>query len=75
VVVVRDAYARGWSARVNDVEAPVLRANGRHRAVSVPAGTSRVVLSYRPPGLTLGLAIAAASALSTVSIGLVRRSG
>jgi hypothetical protein len=75
MVVVRDAYARGWSARVNDVEAPVLRANGRHRAVSVPAGTSRVVLSYRPPGLTLGLAIAAASALSTVSIGLVRRSG
>jgi hypothetical protein len=63
VVVVRDACAPGWSATVDGERTPVLRADGRHRAVAVPAGASRVVLSYRPPGLTAGLLVAAASAL------------
>jgi hypothetical protein len=62
VVVVRDAWAPGWKATVDGANAPVLRADGRHLAVPVPAGPSRVVLSYAPPGLRPGLAIGAAAA-------------
>jgi len=37
-LVARASYARGWRARVDGVDAPVLRANGKHRAVPVPPG-------------------------------------
>jgi hypothetical protein len=36
------------------VPTPVLRANGKHRAIAVAAGTHEVVLRYAPPGLRLG---------------------
>jgi hypothetical protein len=55
VVVVRDAFAPGWRAAVDGRPAPVLRADGRHRAVEVPRGESTVVLTYAPPGLMAGL--------------------
>ncbi len=57
VVVVRDAFAPGWTAAVNGKAAPVLRADGRHRAVPIPAGESRVRLSYRPPRLLAGVVL------------------
>lgn len=56
VVVLREAYAPGWRAFVDGRQVPVLRADGRHRAVAIPAGRCHVVLSYRPPGLVAGLA-------------------
>jgi hypothetical protein len=58
-LVSRASFARGWTARVDGEEAPVLRANGKHKAVPVPAGRHEVVLRYQPPGLGLGLALAA----------------
>jgi hypothetical protein len=68
VVVLREAHSRGWSARVNGDAVPVLRADGRHRAVPVPAGTSRVILRYRAPGLRPGLAWLALSLLATAGL-------
>ena len=68
VLVVRDGWGAGWSATVDGTAAPVLRADGRHRAVPVPAGRSRVVLSYRPPSLTTGLVIAAAGLALTLAL-------
>src|SRR5205085_2122631 len=41
-VVVADAWAPGWTARVNAREAAVLRANVGFRAVAVPAGVHDV---------------------------------
>jgi hypothetical protein len=72
VVLLRDTWTPGWTARVDGRPAPVLRANGLHRAVPIPAGSSEVVLSYWPPGLTAGLliallALAALVALETAS--------
>ncbi len=45
--------------------APVLRANGKHRAVPVPAGRHEVVLRYEPPGLGLGVALTALALLAS----------
>jgi hypothetical protein len=67
VLLLREAWAPGWEARVNGLEAPVYRANGRHRAVPIGAGRSVVELRYRPPGLRLGLLLAAAAASGAVS--------
>ena len=66
-LVVRASHARGWRAWVDGVPAPVLRANGKHRAVAVAAGRHEVVLRYAPPGLLAGAAL---SALSIVVAGL-----
>jgi hypothetical protein len=63
-LVVRDAWAPGWTARVGDREARPL-APGRDRRVEVPAGTTRVVMSYRPPHLGPAL-LASALALALV---------
>jgi uncharacterized membrane protein YfhO len=60
-LVVRDSYARGWRARVDGVPAPVLRANGKHRAVPIPAGKHEVVLRYRAPGFGAGVAVSLVS--------------
>jgi hypothetical protein len=66
VLVVREAHARGWRATVDGRAAPVLRADGRHQAVPVPAGRSEVALRYRPPHLGAAAAIAALCAVVVV---------
>jgi hypothetical protein len=66
-LVSRASFARGWVARVDGEDAPVLRANGKHKAVPVPAGRHEVVLSYEPPGLGLGLALTALALLASAA--------
>jgi hypothetical protein len=67
-LVVRASHARGWQAWVDGVSTPVLRANGKHRAIAVAAGTHEVVLRYAPPGLRFGQL---ASGLALVACALV----
>jgi hypothetical protein len=67
-LVTRDSFARGWRARVDGREAPVLVANGKHRAVLFPSGAHVVTLDYHPPGLGTGLALAGLSALALVGL-------
>jgi hypothetical protein len=67
LLVMRDSFARGWRAEVDGRGAPVLRANGKHRAVPVPAGRHEVRLRYAPPGLEAGFVL---SALSAVVLGV-----
>ncbi len=62
-LVVRDSFTPSWRASVDGTPVAVLRANGRHRAVAVPAGEHVVVLRYHPPGLWPGLAGTALAAL------------
>jgi hypothetical protein len=54
-LVMRDAWAPGWSARVDGalVEMP----RDRHRRVSLPAGRHRVVLRYAPPRAGIAIAV------------------
>jgi hypothetical protein len=50
VVVINEAFAPGWTARVGGREARVFRAQYLLRAVLVQKGRSRVELRYRPRG-------------------------
>jgi len=74
VLVVRASFARGWSATVDGLPAPVLVANGKHRGVPVPAGDHEVRLRYRAPGLYVGLSAALISALALASLLVLSRS-
>lgn len=76
LLVVRDAFAPGWSATVDGAAAPLFTADGRHRAVPIPAGRSLTVIAYRPPYLLAGLVVSLVCALLCVWLGLgSRRSG
>jgi len=63
VVVFTDAWFPGWEARLDGVEAPLLRANLAFRAVAVPAGAHEIELRYRPRSLRIGFTIAALALL------------
>ncbi len=68
LLVLADAYARGWRARVDDEAAPVLVTNFLYRGVPVPAGRHRIRFDYRPRSVPLG---AAASVLGTALLALL----
>lgn len=71
-LVVRSTHARGWRATVDGQPAALLRADGRHRAVAVPAGRHTVTLRYEPPWLWAGVALTLLS-VAALSWILVRR--
>ena len=66
-LVIREGYSPGWSATVNGSPVAVRRADGRHRAVPLPRGRSRVTLAYHPPRLRASVAVSLAS-LAVVSV-------
>ena len=67
-IVVREAFHPGWRAGVGGHDALVARANGRHLGVAVPAGRTRVRLTYEPPGIFFASAV---SALAALAVGLL----
>lgn len=58
--VFLEQHASGWTATVDGMPAPVLRANLVMRAVPVTAGRHRIALRYWPDGLAAGLGVSAA---------------
>ena len=68
VVVVRNAWDRGWSATVDGRPAPVLRADYLLQGVPVPAGHHEIRLTYADPTIGTGLAL---SAVVWLGFGLV----
>lgn len=57
LLVLADTQFPGWHASIDNHPAPLLRANGVFRAVVVPARARRVVFSYQPVSVRLGLYI------------------
>lgn len=55
----------GWRARSDGERLDTVTVNGAFLGVVVPSKTRKVELVYRPPGLALGLLLAAASALAS----------
>jgi hypothetical protein len=62
LLVLTDAWDAGWAPSLDDAPARLLRVNHGEMGVVLPAGRHRVVFSYRPEGLTAGLALAALGA-------------
>jgi uncharacterized membrane protein YfhO len=58
MLVVSQAWSPGWEARIDGHTVAVVRADGLVQGVPVPAGSHRVVLAYRAPGLRTGFLIA-----------------
>lgn len=69
-LIVRRTHAPGWSATVNGRPAALVPANGRHQAVTVPAGASEVELRYRPSGGRLGVVLSLLSAVAVAVLAL-----
>ena len=61
--MLSDAFAPGWSARVDAAPAPILRANGLFRAIALRPGDHEGVMIYRPASVLLGLGISLSAAL------------
>jgi len=64
-LVLADQWYPGWHATVDGADAAIARANGRHRAVRVPAGAHRVRFSYTSDSFALGMTI---SGLAVVTL-------
>jgi hypothetical protein len=59
LLVVNDAWAPGWHARVDGVEVPLLAADHLVRAVPFPAGRHVLDMRYDPPEVRVGWALTA----------------
>jgi uncharacterized membrane protein YfhO len=59
VLVLADAYARGWQAAIDGRPAPLARADAALRAVPVGPGTHTVHFTYQPQTFSVGVAISA----------------
>lgn len=59
LLVVNEAAAPGWRAYVDGTEKAVITVNEAFRGVELPAGARDVRWVYWPPGLSLGLVLAA----------------
>ena len=60
-VVLLDRYDPNWHARLDNQEAPILRANHIFRAVEAGAGTHVIHFYYRQRGLKAGATLSACS--------------
>ena len=70
ILVIRNAWDRGWSATVDGRPAPVLRTDHFLQGVPIPAGDHEVRLTYREPAIARGL-LASAVAWGWWAIALV----
>jgi hypothetical protein len=57
LVVIAQTYYHYWSAKVDGVEVPLLRANVAFQAVEIPAGRHQVHLAYNDPFFQIGAGI------------------
>ncbi len=73
VLVLADRWAPGWEATVDGVSAPLWKADGVLRGVSLPPGQHLVRFTYAPVGFTCGLVVAVISVVLLGAV-LVRRS-
>jgi hypothetical protein len=66
VLVLLDAYANGWVARVDGRRVPIFPANLAFRGVKIPPGSHVVSFRYQPPSVILGEVLAGAGWLAVL---------
>jgi len=69
-LVLTDAWYPGWQVRVDDDEAPLLRADVIFRAVQVPAGRHVVEFEYAPQSFWVGVRISLAASIALLGLWL-----
>lgn len=67
VLILPESDDGGWSAESAGQPLPTLFANGAFLAIRVPAGETRIVCRYLPPGFREGLAVTALAAVACVA--------
>lgn len=75
VLVLPEFDDGGWTVEGGGRPLRTLMANGAFLGIRVPAGRTRIVCRYRPPGFRTGLAISAGSLLLVVVIAVSRPRG
>ncbi|HWD08265.1 MAG TPA: YfhO family protein [Actinomycetota bacterium] len=70
LLVLSQAWSPGWEATVRGRTVPAIRVDGLVQGVPVPAGTTRVVLTYHAPGLRTGFGITVAAVLAFLAAGV-----
>jgi hypothetical protein len=68
LIVVADAWAPGWRARVDGAPAAVLRVGGAFRGVWAGAEAKEIELYYRPDAWILGCRLGALGALGLLAL-------
>ena len=70
---VADAFADGWRAKIDGEEVPIYPGLIAGRAIPVPAGEHRVELTYKTPGLRVGLVLSAIGWLAIIAMAIGSR--
>jgi hypothetical protein len=71
-LVVLDAHAPGWNARLDGRPVPILRANGVFRAIRLPPGFHSVEMRYLPASLSWGGGVSLGAALGMLALFVLR---
>ncbi len=66
VVVLADSWAEGWTVTVDGQSAEALQADHALRGVPIPPGLHRIVWSYRPRPVYLGLSMSAVGLVGVI---------
>jgi hypothetical protein len=67
LVVLTDAWDRGWSAYLDGRRVPIVRVNHALRGVVAPAGDATIEFRYEPESFVWGLRLSGAAALLLVA--------
>ncbi len=68
VILVRQSYFPGWTAKINNTVTEVFRANHAFQGIYIPtAGSQKIELMYRPTSFTVGIVVSAISLIIYLS--------
>ena len=71
LMILSDLWYSGWEAELEGRSVPIVRANHSLRGVEVPAGHSRLVMTYRPAALKWGLRLTLAGLVIWITWGSI----
>ena len=67
-LMIKQQFFPGWQASVSGQESPIYQANYLFQAIPIPAGSSTVILTYRPGSLRLGALLSIISLMLIIGI-------